>query len=86
MKYPVHIYAVCRRDISVEADSQEEAVTKANEMDMTALFNHNPDVEYADEVQDFLVDQPGDTNYKESHVYKIGEDGKPVKELFPCLN
>ena len=85
MKYPVHIYAVCRRDIAVEAQSQEEAVSKANEMDMTALFSRNPAVEYADEVSDFLVDQPDDKDYRESHVWEI-VDGKPVRKLFPCLN
>lgn len=85
MIYPVHIYATCRRRVEIEADSQEVAVSKANEMDMLALFSHNPAVEYADEVQDFLVDEPGDKGYGESHVWEI-VDGKPVRKLFPCLN
>lgn len=83
MKYRVHIYAVCRRLVEVEADSQEHAVCQANEMDMEELFNthgwlsdgeQNP--EYADEVQDFLVDEVGDTEYKNTNRWVILPDGQ----------
>ena len=82
MKYGVHIYAVCRRRIEVEADSQEEAVLKANASDMNELFDckigSKCEVEFADEVQDFLVDEEGDGEYSRTKCWEIGPDDKPV--------
>ena len=74
MKYRVHIYAVCRKAVEIDADSQKEAVKKANALDMNEVFGP----EYADEVQDFLVDEEGDSEYKRSTLWEIGPDDEPV--------
>ena len=82
MKYYVHIYATCRTKVPVEAESQQEAVKKANQLDMNALFDHNigssNEVEFAEEVQDFLVDEEGDTIYEQSKLWKLDENDEPV--------
>lgn len=82
MKYFVHIYAVCRRRVEVEAGSQQEAVKKANQMDMDELFTHRrgslDEVEYAEQVLDFLVDEDGDKEHEKSQVWKIDPDGQII--------
>ena len=75
-KYHVHVYPIVRvlvRD--VEAESQEEACKKAESMvDLNQLFTniagHNVySVEYADDIDGFLVDEDGDTEHNLSTWY-----------------
>ena len=76
-KFHVHVYAVVRVLVpNIEADSQIEACEKADEMvDMTNLFGHVPfrppvaSVEFADEINGFLVDEDGDTEHEKSTSY-----------------
>ena len=76
-KYHVHLYPIVRvlvRD--VEAESQVEAIKKAEELvDLDRLFHHvrfDPPVayvEFADDTDGFLVDEDGDESYEKSTVY-----------------
>ena len=77
-KYHVHLYPIVRvlvRD--VEADSQVEAIKKAEELvDLDRLFAglggpHVASMEYADGIDGFLVDEDGDTEYGRSTCYDI---------------
>ncbi|MDD5510811.1 MAG: hypothetical protein PHI12_08375 [Dehalococcoidales bacterium] len=80
MKYLVRIYAVCRRTVLIEdAESQAEAVKRANAMDMNQLFSY-AQVEFADEVQDFYVDEVGDTDYGKSCLWVINDKDEPELE------
>ena len=82
MKYDVHIFAVVRVKVEdVEADSQEEACKKAEQKtDLYRLFeSFSPacrcDMEYAEEIQHFLVDEVGDTEYDNSRRYEYSPEG-----------
>jgi hypothetical protein len=82
MEYYVHIYAVCRCKVGpITAESQSEAVVKANDMDMNALFDKSigflDEVEFADKVEDFLVDEVGDNAYEKTRLYKLDKYDKP---------
>lgn len=84
MKYDVHLYAVVRVKVNdIEADSQTEAIDKAESLvNFNSLFDASrpsrvvEHVEYADEVNAALVDEQGDENYERSKFYKVGADGK----------
>ena len=78
-KYHVHLYPIVRvlvRD--VEAESQEEAIKKAERMvDLHQLFRHRAlppasvaSVEYADGMDGFLVDEDGDNEHERSTWYE----------------
>lgn len=56
-EYDVHLYPVVRVKVAgVEAESPEEAARKAEEsLDLHALLSHGV-VEYADDLDGFLVD------------------------------
>jgi len=57
MKYRVHIYAVVRVPVEVEAESQQEAIKMAEEsVDFHSLLSHG-EYEYAEDVDGFLVDE-----------------------------
>ena len=77
-RYHVHLYPIVRvlvRD--VEADSQVEAIKKAEELvDLHQLFEHmrfDPPVayvEFADDGDGFLVDEEGDVEHERSTWYE----------------
>ena len=82
MQYRVHIYAVVRIPVVVEADSQQDAIAKAlpkadlYELDTTLA---DCDGEYADQVTGYLVDEVGDEEYFNPIWYD--SDGHPDIEL-----
>lgn len=82
MKYDVHILAVVRvKRTGIEADSQEEAVKKAEEItDLDTLFNKGGDgdlsTEYADDIDSFHVDEENDPEYENSTWYD--KNGRPL--------
>jgi hypothetical protein len=63
-KYHVHVYPVVRVLVpDIEVDSPEEACQKAEQaLDLDHLFQ--PGVEYADDIDGFLVDEVGDTEHQ----------------------
>lgn len=74
MKYIVHRYYQVHDRVEVEADNQERACRKADELDRNM-----------DEVEDdegrtasFLVDEEGDEEYEQSCWYSYSKDGKLV--------
>jgi hypothetical protein len=77
-KYHVHVYPIVRVEVrDVEADSQEEACRKAEQI-FNGLFNNDARmgrirpvtcVEYADDLDGFLVDEDGDTEHERSTWY-----------------
>ena len=85
-KYHVNLYALVRvRVPDVEADSQEEACQTAEQrVNLDSLFHgvsgpYVSDVEYADEVNHYLVDLDGDEEYKQSQFF----DGDKIRPVFP---
>lgn len=83
MKYRVHVYAVVRYPMMVEAESQQDAVKLAYEtFDERDLRTR--DAEFADELQNnYLVDEEGDTEYERSTWWRFDDDGevKPMDFL-----
>jgi len=90
MKYHVHVYTVVRvKFADVEADSPQEAIDKAEESvnfhDLLKrdVSNYNrgapvvvEHVEWAEEhTEDFLVDEAGDTAFKNSQMWHRNPDG-----------
>ena len=75
MKYTVHVYTVVRVPVEVEADSQLGAVKQAREMDWYKGV-HGPGMEYADQIDSFLVDEEGD----EDHLRSCHYEGSVVDE------
>lgn len=75
MKHDVHILAVVRvKRTGIEADSQVEAIKKAEEMtDLNELFNRGGDgdlsTEYADDIDSFHVDEENDPEFERSTWY-----------------
>ena len=72
VKYKVHIYAVVRVPVEVEADSQLEAIKKADQIDLHEIIDHNiryTEVEFAEEITGFLVDEIGDEKYEKTKYY-----------------
>jgi len=71
-RYDVHIYPVVRVKVSgVEAESQVEAIRKAEEMtDFHRLFDREANgIEYAEDIDCFLADEDGDEEYLNSRWY-----------------
>lgn len=75
-KYHVHLYPiVCVTVRDVEAESQVEAIKKAEELvDLDGLFAglggpHVASMQYADDISGFLVDEDGDTEHERSTCY-----------------
>jgi hypothetical protein len=75
-KYHVHLYpVVCVTVRDVDADSQVEAIKKAEELvDLDKLFAglggpYVASMQYADKIDGFLVDEEGDTEYQKSTWY-----------------
>jgi hypothetical protein len=74
MKYEVHIYAIVQvKVVDVEAESQQEAIRKAEaRCDLYTLFQQNvrePHTEYAEDIDSFLVDEVGDEEHEHSCWY-----------------
>lgn len=71
MKYKVHLFPVVRVTVEVEADSQQEAIEKAEYgEDFHLRFDRSADQEWAEEVAYYEVDEVGDEEYSNSHWYK----------------
>jgi hypothetical protein len=70
VKYTVWVYPVVRvKFADVEADSQEEAMKKVDEIaDFHALLDRDG-VEYAEDVDCFHVDEDNDPEYERSRWY-----------------
>ncbi|KKM00327.1 hypothetical protein LCGC14_1805530 [marine sediment metagenome] len=72
MKYTVHIYPIVRVTFSdVEANSQEEAMKKAEDgADFHETFDRLAvNVEYAEDIDCFHVDEENDPEYARSVWY-----------------
>jgi hypothetical protein len=78
-KYQVHVYPVVRVLVpDIEADSPEEGCQKAEQaLDFNNLFSQ-PGIEYADDIDGFLVDEDGDTEHHRSASY----DANYVRQEF----
>lgn len=82
MKYDVHIYAVYRVKVAnVEATDQKQACLNAlaqTDLDFSIPAPRGVRiVEYADEVNGFLVDEVGDEEYKNSRYYNAALEEDP---------
>lgn len=82
MKYNVHIYPIVRVKVcDIEADSQKEAIKLAEtQVNLYRLFDADgPEVEYAEGIDGFLVDEVGDSDFRRSTWYNNnGERREPV--------
>jgi hypothetical protein len=69
VKYTVRIFPIVRVTFpGIEANSQEEAMKKAEEQaDFDNFFSHGG--EYADDIDGFLVDEESDPNHYRSRWY-----------------
>lgn len=70
MKHVVHVYAVYRVPVEVEAENQLDAVKAAYKK---ASFRSSAEFVFAEEINGFLVDEVGDTDYSKSRYYPIDE-------------
>jgi hypothetical protein len=78
MEYKVHVYAVVRVPVEVEAETQADAISKAvDSVDWDAEFRGNQ--EWAEAMAYFLVDEVGDTYYERSQWHGYDTDGN----IFP---
>ena len=77
-KYHVHLYpVVCVTVGDVEAENPVEAIKKAQELvDLDRLFAgatpghpHVVSIQYAGDLESFLVDEDGDTEHERSREY-----------------
>lgn len=70
MKYTVHLFPIVRVAVIVEADSQVEAMKKADEQtNFHDLFDGLPCAEYAEDIDCFQVDEENDPEYTKSTWY-----------------
>lgn len=76
MKYRVHLYAVVRVPVDdIEADSQLEAVEKAeNGVNLHHELDHYGN-EWAEEIVYAMVDEEGDEEYDNSRWYDNTSEG-----------
>jgi len=81
VKYDVHLFPIVRVKVhGVEAGSQEEAIKKAEDStDFNDLFNKAPDIEYAEEVAYYLVDEVGDEEYERTRWHDGAFTSDPQK-------
>ncbi len=77
MKYRVHVYAIVRVPFEIEADSELEALKKADEVDLAEELAKGWRGEFADDIDGYLVDELGDdgfpvrsSNYDKHHIRK----------------
>ena len=88
MEYNVHIFAVVKVPVDgIQADSQQEACKiAAQNVDLNELlsrrfgesFSNKPykrigEIEWAEEIKEFLVDEVGDDNFERSTWYESSE-------------
>ncbi|EKU73323.1 MULTISPECIES: hypothetical protein [Sphingomonadales] len=79
----VHVYAVIRIKVEVDADDHRSAMEAADELlfahglplRLTAASPTILDIDYADEITGYLVDEAGDTEFARSRSY--GPDHEP---------
>ena len=84
-RYRVHIYPVVRVAVEVEANSQQEAITKAT--DETDLYTAIRNGEYAEDIDAYLVDECDDTEHEHSRWYdKQGNPEEVNKMTNPKLD
>jgi hypothetical protein len=57
MKYRVHVYAIVRIPFEIEAESQLEALEKADEFDLAEELAKGFRGEYADDIEGYMVDE-----------------------------
>ena len=84
MKYDVHIFANARIKVpDIEADSQEQAIRKAEtEVDVERFLSFDRNgysCEWDDEISGYLVDEQGDKEYRNTHVYRQ-EEGEIIRD------
>ena len=78
MEYKVHVYAVVKVPVEVEAETQADAISKAvDSVDWYTEFRGRQ--EWAEEMAYFLVDEVGDTDYERSQWHGYDRDGN----IFP---
>ncbi len=72
-KYTVHIYAVARVPVEVEAESMEGAIKKAEEK--TNLYDvlDSEKASFAEEVTGYLVDVEGDEGCENSRYFNTDD-------------
>lgn len=98
MKYDVHLYVTCRVKVSdVEAESQEEAIEKAEQQ---MRWEHLPQMEEpthvdftgvrwcgaADEITGALVDEHGDEDHERSRHYELPVVSESLEEVGRVLH
>lgn len=77
--FDVHVYPVARMKITgIEAYSPEAAIKRAEQTDFHELLKNepkvgSPDIEYAEEIAGFLVDEQGDPEHERSVMYDVFE-------------
>ncbi|QOV96515.1 hypothetical protein [Novosphingobium sp. ES2-1] len=84
-KHSVHVYAVVRIKVAVEAVGHQDAMTKAdaelfgNGLPVRLIPNTAAilDAEFADEVAGYLVDEEGDPEYLNSRSYDWNHRKEP---------
>jgi hypothetical protein len=84
MKYQVHIYATVRvKTEPIEANSQLEAMQKADELNLHEIFDRaitrkfDPEIEhieYAEEITGYMVDNVGDEEFAGSRFYDANKE------------
>lgn len=89
-KYNVHAFAVVRVKLeNIEADDQRGAIKKVMDCKTgvdfqkifdTAIYYFENDVEFAEEVAYFLVDEVGDENYTKSQWHNGDFQVFPLKK------
>ena len=76
-QYRVHMYTVVRVPIVVMAENQLDAIKKTDKIDLHRIIDGYvgyevcDQVEFADEVNGFLVDEVGDEEYENSRYYNL---------------
>ena len=76
-RYIVHIYAVVRVPIEVNAESPEKAVKKADEITDLHQILDKDEVEYAEDIIEYLVDEIEDGDVKRSFSFDRHGNLKP---------
>ena len=88
MKYDVHAYCVVRVKVKdIEADSQEQAITRAtNSVSFNLILDQAGDpeepirsVEFDDDFVGYLVDERGDEQFEKSRFYVDAHHAKVHK-------
>lgn len=73
MNYKVHIFAVVRVPIPVEAETQDEAMIEADKIDLHTILDIGV-IEYDEEIAGYLVDEIGDEDHEKSTEYNADRE------------